>query len=71
SKYRAWHKTAPYGTILLVTNEANGNYVFVRVVGTGADLPGNKNAAIKLSREAWDKISPDGKPLKVKVEYTP
>jgi LysM repeat protein len=71
SKYRAWHKTAPYGAILLVTNETNGTYTFVRVVGTLIETGANKGSVIRLSREAWDKISTDGKPLKVKVEYTP
>lgn len=33
-KYLALHKTAPVGTIIQVKNEANGQKLFVRVIGS-------------------------------------
>ena len=34
SKFYALHRNAPPGTIIKVTNRMNGDYVFVKVVGT-------------------------------------
>ncbi|MBO4386208.1 MAG: septal ring lytic transglycosylase RlpA family protein, partial [Treponema sp.] len=51
--YTAAHKTLPFGTLLRVTNLANGNYVTVKVNDRGPFVKGreldvSKAAAVKL-----------------------
>lgn len=50
NKYTAAHKKLPFGTILKVTNEVNGNYVIVKVNDRG---PFTKSRDIDLSRKAF------------------
>ncbi|MGV9002701.1 septal ring lytic transglycosylase RlpA family protein [Flavobacterium sp.] len=49
-KYTAAHKSLPFGTMLKITNEANGKYVIVKVNDRG---PFVKARDIDLSRKAF------------------
>lgn len=66
----ALHKNLPTGTVVKVINEATGISVYARVIGR---LPAttDKNIVIKLSKLAFDKLSPDGRSFKVQTEYLP
>jgi rare lipoprotein A len=54
NKYSAAHKKFPFGTILKVTNEANGKSVFVEVTDRG---PFVRSREIDLSRKAFMEIT--------------
>lgn len=50
NKYTAAHKKLPFGTIVKVTNEANGKFVIVEITDRG---PFSKVREIDLSRRAF------------------
>jgi rare lipoprotein A len=67
NKYTAAHRKFPFGTILRVTNEANGQCVLVEVTDRG---PFSRGREIDLSRRAFMEIA-DNKnsgSLMVKIE---
>ncbi len=53
-KYTAAHKSLPFGTVVRVTNEANGKSVLVTINDRG---PFTKNRDIDLSRQAFFDIA--------------
>lgn len=53
NKYTAAHKKLPFGTIVKVTNEANGKFVIVEITDRG---PFSKVREIDLSRRAFMEI---------------
>ena len=55
--FTAAHKTLPFGTIVLVTNENTGRKVFVRITDRG---PFKSGRVIDLTPAAADKIKLDG-----------
>lgn len=53
NKMTAAHRTLPFGTIVKVSREDNGNFVYVRINDRG---PFVRNRLIDLSREAAEKL---------------
>jgi rare lipoprotein A len=66
-KYTAAHRKLPFGTILRVTNEANGQCVLVEVTDRG---PFTRGREIDLSRRAFMEIAnnKNSGSMKVKIE---
>ncbi|MFM7218029.1 MAG: hypothetical protein ACKO1U_08435, partial [Bacteroidota bacterium] len=56
NKYYALHRSAPFGTIIKVTNKMNGKSVFVKVVGVLPDTGENDGIIIKISRSGADQL---------------
>ncbi|QEC53174.1 rare lipoprotein A [Anseongella ginsenosidimutans] len=52
-KMTAAHRTLPFGTIVKVTREDNGSFVYVRINDRG---PFSRNRLIDLSRKAAEKL---------------
>ena len=52
-KMTAAHRTLPFGTIVKVSREDNGNFVYVRINDRG---PFSRNRLIDLSRKAAEKL---------------
>jgi LysM repeat protein len=69
SKFLAYHKTAPVGTIIQVINDQNGQKIYVRVIGKLNDSD-SKNV-ISLSKKAFERIGGTGATLKVDLMYIP
>ena len=66
TKYTAAHKTLPFGTIVRVTNPANGKWVDVRVNDRG---PHNKKQEIDITKKAFTAIAnPKAGIVKVNLE---
>jgi rare lipoprotein A len=65
--YTAAHRKFPFGTMLKITNEANGKYVVVAVNDRG---PFTKGREIDLSRKAYKTIAVSNMSgyMKVKIE---
>ncbi|MFN6945902.1 MAG: LysM peptidoglycan-binding domain-containing protein [Cytophagaceae bacterium] len=70
-KYLAFHKYAPVGTIIMVTNEANGQTIYVRVIGTLPNTVANEKVLIKISKKAFQKLSPTDKKTRVQLVFVP
>ncbi|HEY8401418.1 MAG TPA: LysM peptidoglycan-binding domain-containing protein [Cytophagaceae bacterium] len=70
-KFLALHKTAPVGTIIHVTNEANGQKVFVRVIGKLPDNGLNDRVIIKISQKAFERLESVNKRFPVELSYIP
>lgn len=70
SNYTGLHREAPIGTIVAVKNEANGESVFVRIVGK---LPstGNNKILIKVSKNVFEALGAKKKAIPVEVSYIP
>ena len=66
-RYTAAHRKFPFGTMLKITNEANGKYVVVAVNDRG---PFTKGREIDLSRKAYKSIAVNKNSglMKVKIE---
>jgi LysM repeat protein len=69
SKFLAYHKTAPVGTIIQVINDQNGQKIYVRVIGKLNDSD-SKNV-ISLSKKAFERVGGTGTMLKVDLMYIP
>lgn len=54
TKYTAAHRKLPFGTILKITNEANGKSVLVEVIDRG---PFSRGREIDITRKAFMEIS--------------
>jgi rare lipoprotein A (peptidoglycan hydrolase) len=67
TKFLAFHKTAPIGTLIIVKNEANGQSVWVKVIGK---LSGNSDAIIKISSKAYDKLQAKDRRIRASINYT-
>lgn len=68
-KHLCLHKSAPVGSILQVKNEANGQSVFVKVIGKLPETGSNEKLIIRISRQAYDKLLAVGKRFPVEVSY--
>ena len=68
-KHLCLHKSAPTGSILQVKNEANGQSVFVKVIGKLPDTGSNEKLIIRISRQAYDRLLAIGKRFPVEVSY--
>lgn len=68
-KHLALHKTAPAGTIVKVRNELNGTTVFVRVIGKLPETGPNDQVIVRLSKRAYERLTPSGRRVPVEVSY--
>ncbi|MCC9168393.1 septal ring lytic transglycosylase RlpA family protein [Pontibacter harenae] len=71
NKYLAQHKTAPVGTIMQVKNPANGQVVYVRVIGKLSEADANNKTLVRLSKKAYQKLGVTGGKAPVEVSYMP
>lgn len=67
NKYLALHRTAPVGTLIKVANQANGQSVWVKVIGT---FSGSGDIIIKVSPKAFEKLSPRDKRIRAELSYS-
>ena len=68
-KYLALHRTAPIGTLVQVRNEFNNQSLWVKVVGRLPDTGVNDKILVKLSTQAFAKLSPDDRRFRAEVSY--
>jgi len=68
-KYLAMHRTAPIGTLVQVRNLFNNQSMWVKVVGRLPDTGVNDKILIKLSEQAFAKLSPQDKRFRAEVSY--
>ena len=66
----ALHRTAPEGTIIKVTNPMNNKVVFVKVIGKLRDAPGEQKIAIKITRNAADRLGIMDKVFRLQLQYS-
>lgn len=55
-KYYCLHNTASQGTIIKITNAANGKFVFAKVLDLMPDIKQNENLLISISNAAADEL---------------
>lgn len=67
NKYLALHPTAPVGTLIKVANQANGQSVWVKVIGK---LNNSGDILIKISPKAFEKLSPRDKRIRAELSYS-
>lgn len=68
-KYLALHRTAPIGTLVQVRNEFNNQSLWVKVVGRLPNTGINDKILIKLSTQAFSKLSPEDQRFRAEVSY--
>ncbi|PLK45531.1 LysM peptidoglycan-binding domain-containing protein [Emticicia sp. TH156] len=66
NKYLALHRTAPVGTLIKIENDANGQSVWVKVIGK---LTGPGDAIVKISPMAFQKLQPRDKRIRASLSY--
>lgn len=67
--YYALHRTAPVGTILKITNLANGKVSYAKVLGILPDIDENKNIAARISLGVVNQLKTGSGKAYVKIEY--
>ncbi|MFN3489080.1 MAG: LysM peptidoglycan-binding domain-containing protein [Emticicia sp.] len=67
NKFLALHRTAPVGTLIKVANQANGQSVWVKVIGK---LSSTGDVVIKISPKAFEKLSPKDKRIRADLSYS-
>jgi LysM repeat protein len=66
-KYLALHKSVPIGTLVLVKNLANGQNIWVKVIGR---LPNtDSKLIIKLSPKAFERLNAVDKRIRAEISY--
>ena len=68
-KYLALHRTAPIGTLVQVRNEFNNQSLWVKVIGRLPDTGVNDKIMVKLSTQAFSKLSPSDRRFRAEVSY--
>ncbi|MCK8491043.1 LysM peptidoglycan-binding domain-containing protein [Spirosoma sp. RP8] len=68
-KYLALHRTAPIGTLVQVRNEFNNQSLWVKVIGQLPDTGVNDKILVKLSTQAFAKLSPQDRRFRAEVSY--
>ncbi|GAB3640962.1 hypothetical protein GCM10027423_15980 [Spirosoma arcticum] len=68
-KYLALHRTAPIGTLVQVRNEFNNQSLWVKVIGRLPNTGVNDKILVKLSAQAFAKLSPDDRRFRAEVSY--
>ena len=68
-KYLALHRTAPIGTLVQVRNAFNNQSLWVKVIGRLPDTGVNDKILIKLSTQAFAKLSPQDRRFRAEVSY--
>ncbi len=67
NKFLALHRTAPVGTLIKVANQANGQSVWVKVIGK---LSSSGDVIIKVSPKAFEKLVPKDKRIRADLSYS-
>jgi hypothetical protein len=67
-KYLGLHRSAPTGTLVNVKNVANGQSIWVKIVGKLPDV-GSDKVIIKLSPRAFEKLNPSDKRIRAEISY--
>ncbi len=67
NKLLALHRTAPVGTLIKVANQANGQSVWVKVIGK---LSSSGDVIIKVSPKAFEKLAPRDKRIRAELSYS-
>ena len=67
NKFLALHRTAPIGTLIKVTNQANSQSVWLKVIGK---LSSAGDVVIKISPKAFEKLSPKDKRIRADLSYS-
>ena len=68
-KYLALHRTAPIGTLVQVRNAFNNQSLWVKVIGRLPNTGINDKIMIKLSTQAFSKLSPEDRRFRAEVSY--
>lgn len=68
-KYLVLHRTAPIGTLVQVRNLFNNQSLWVKVIGRLPDTGVNDKILVKLSTQAFAKLSPDDRRFRAEVSY--
>lgn len=67
NKFLALHPTAPIGTLIKVSNVANGQSVWVKVIGK---FNPTRDVKIRISKKAFDKLSPKDSRISAELSYS-
>ena len=70
-KYLAYHKTAPVGTIIQLSNESTGVKVYVRVIGKLTDTGTDGKTIIRISKKAYERLGGTGTRFSATLMYIP
>lgn len=70
-KYLAYHKTAPVGTIIQLSNESTGVKVYVRVIGKLTDTGADGKTIIRISKKAYERLGGTGTRFSATLMYIP
>lgn len=68
-KFYCLHNKARQGSIVKVYNDANGKYIFAKVLDVIPDIDQNSNVILRLSNAAADILDVNGSTFKARVEY--
>ncbi len=68
-KYLGLHRSAPVGSLINVKNVANGQSIWVKIIGRLPDIGADK-VIIKLSPRAFEKLVPADKKVRIELYYT-
>lgn len=68
-KYLALHRSAAIGTLVQVRNEFNNQSLWVKVIGRLPNTGVNDKILIKLSTQAFAKLSPEDRRFRAEVSY--
>ncbi|MBD2701821.1 LysM peptidoglycan-binding domain-containing protein [Spirosoma sp. BT702] len=69
NKFLALHRSAPVGALVNVRNEFNNQSLWVKVIGRLPNTGVNDKILIKLSTQAFAKLSPEDKRFRAEVSY--
>ena len=69
NKFLALHRTAKSGSIIKVTNEANGTAIFAKIVGNMNAVGPDQHIMLKLSPLAYYQLKPKDSKMRAKIEY--
>jgi LysM repeat protein len=68
-KKLALHRTAPVGTIILLTNPRTGKKVYVKVIGKLPDAVDEKNVVIKVTKNTAEELGAIDQYFRVEMNY--
>jgi LysM repeat protein len=68
-KFLALHRTAKKGSVIKVTNEANGEAIYAKIVGNLHKVGPDQNIMLKLSPLAYYRLKPKDSQMRAKIEY--
>lgn len=69
NKNWAMHRTAPVGSEIKVKNEATGDFVIAKVIGSLQETGNNQNVLVRLTPSAFNKLNPRDTRIRASVTY--